>query len=211
MALQSLVRWLLPKEDHFYDYLEQQAAVGHDAVITLGRFRSGPLQEIREEVQKLEHQGDALFRKMEEALAKTFVTPIDREDLHQLSVELDDVLDLTNLTARSCALFDIDRPSPAMCALVDKLGECTATLHAAMPKLRQHAYADLIEAVRILKRFEKEGDEIFREAIRVLFRDPAIDAKALLREKELLEHVENAIDHCDRVGKTLTNLAVKNG
>lgn len=211
MALQSLVRWLLPKEDHFYDYLEQQAAVGHDAVITLGRFRSGPLQEIREEVQKLEHQGDALFRKMEEALAKTFVTPIDREDLQRLSSEIDTITDLTNAAARACAWFGVERPNEPMVKLMNKLVESTAVLKDAAPALRAHEYGKLIDAGRKLRQMEKEADTVYREAVSSLFRAEPFDCKTMFREKEVLDDLENAVDHCERVGHLLVNLAVKHG
>ncbi|MSP73946.1 MAG: hypothetical protein EXR76_17580 [Myxococcales bacterium] len=102
---------------------------------------------------------------MEEALALTFVTPIDREDLKKLSDELDDVLDLTSAAARGW----------------------------------------------VLRKMEKESDHVYREAIRTLFHDPAIDAKTLLREKEMLDNLERAVDRCEHAGETMAHLAIKHG
>ena len=71
------------------------------------------------------------------------------------------------------------------------------------------AYSDLIEASRAIHRFEKDGDIVFRDAISALFHDPAIDAKVILREKDILEDLEKAINRCDEVAETITNIAVK--
>ena len=213
MALQNLVRWLLPKEDQFYDLLEQQAAVSHEAALALAKFKEhGAIAaNVREAVQSLEHKGDDLVHRVEDALARTFVTPLDREDIHKLSSELDDVVDLTNLAVRACVLFGVSHPTEPMGKLIDTLVACTELLKGAVPFLRTHEYPQLIEAGRTVRKLEKDGDAVFRGAVSVLFHDPSVDAKVLLREKEVLEDLENAIDRCDHVAETLTNIAVKHG
>jgi uncharacterized protein Yka (UPF0111/DUF47 family) len=148
---------------------------------------------------------------MEEALAKTYVTPIDREDLQLLSSELDDILDRTNGAIRAAALYGVVKPTEPMGKLMDLLVECTSVLSKAIPSLRRNAYGEITEQVRALRLLEKQGDTIFREAVSSLFHAKDVDAKTLLREKEVLEDLENAIDHCETVGKTLAHLAVKHG
>lgn len=211
MALQAMIRWLLPREDRFYDFLERQAVVAHAAAQVLATSNETNVAEVRRVVQELEHDGDKIVHEVEEALAKTFVTPIDREDLQRLSSELDTVLDLTNGAARACDLFGVAKPTEPMLALMNVLVECTAVMRSALPKLRTHDYEKLIEETRALKKLEKDGDVIFREAVSRLFADPTIDAKVLLREKAVLEDLENAVDHCDQVAGTLAQLAVKLG
>jgi uncharacterized protein len=213
MGLQDLVRWFLPKEQHFYEYLERQALAAHEGASTLATFSAegASAEVVAESVQIVEHKGDAIVHELEEALAKTFVTPIDREDLQKLSSQLDDVLDLTNGAARGCVLFGVSRPTPAMIALTEKLVACTVILKDALPHLRNHKYSELIDASRVLRKLEKEGDLIYREAIRVLFSDEKVAARVLLREKQVLDDLETAIDHCEYVSDTLANLAVKNG
>ena len=213
MRIQELVRRLLPREDHFYSFLEQQAAATHDGASALAVFTSegSSAEAIANVVLDIEHQGDSLVHQLEEALAKTFVTPIDREDLQKLSSQLDDILDLTNGAARGAVLFGVTRPTRAMCALMDKLVACTLVLKDTMPNLRKHAYSELIAASRELRKLEKEADVIYRNAVRALFSDDSVDAKVLLREKEVLEDLERAIDRCEYVADTLANLAVKNG
>jgi uncharacterized protein len=213
MGLQGLVRWLLPKDEHFYDFLERQAVAAHDGASALAAFKAEgvSVDAVAKSVQVVEHQGDAIVHELEEALAKTFVTPIDREDLQKLSSQLDDILDLTNGAARGSVLFGVVRPTPAMVTLIDKLVACTAVLKDTLPNLRKHAYSELITASHALRQLEKEADVVYREAVRGLFSDEKVDAKMLLREKQVLEDLEKAIDRCEYVADTLANLAVKHG
>src|SRR5688572_861687 len=208
MAFQAIVRWLLPREDQFYSLLEAQADACHAAALALAKSKdpSTKPEDVRDAVQVIEHYADDLVRKMEDALARTFVTPLDREDLHRLSNELDNIVDLTNLAARASVLYGVTRPTEPMQKLMDTLVACTAILKVALPKLRAHAYGELLDEGRKLKALEKEADGIFRAAVSQLFKDPAVDAKVLLREKEVLEDLENAVDHCDDVAGTLANI-----
>ncbi len=213
MGIQDIIRFLLPREDHFYDYLEKQAKVAHAGAVALSKFtESGhTADEAREAVQKCEHEGDKIVHEMEEALAKTFVTPIDREDLQRLSSELDDVLDLTNGAIRACTMLGVEEATEPMKKLVKILVDCTHRLDVVMPKLRRHEYEDIVACARELRKVEKDADTVYREAISSLFKDSTVDAKRLIREKTVLEDLENAVDQCDYIADTLTNLAVKNG
>jgi predicted phosphate transport protein (TIGR00153 family) len=212
MALQDLVRWLLPREDQFYGFLERQARIAHQGAQALAEFRPGrAIADVELKVQQLEHEGDKVVHELEEALQQTFVTPIDREDLQLLSAELDDVLDLTNSAARACALFGVDEPTEPMLQLIDLLVQASAELEAALPYLSKHDFAALMAASRTIRGLEKDADRVFRSALSRLFHDKAIDAKTLLREKEVLENLEHAIDRCERVASTLAHLSVKHG
>lgn len=211
MSLQRLVRWFLPREDHFYDMLEQLGRLCHDAAAALAQFKERPAAEVSAAVQTIEHAADDVVRRMAEALAKTFVTPLDREDLHRLTTELDDIIDLANLTARAFGLYNIERPTQPMIELMDKLVEVTAMIRDAVPRLRRHEYVALIENSRKVRQVEKEADTIYRSAISVLFRDTHADFRRLLSQKEALDDLEHAVDHCDNVSDLLSNLAVKHG
>lgn len=213
MGLQDIVRWLLPKEDHFYTFLEDLAVASHDAATALAKWKDPktPGQEVCDAVQAVEHRADKIQKDLEDALAQTFVTPLDREDLHKLAAELDDIVDIANLAARAIVLFGVNKPTPAMMKLMDVLVECTVVLRDAVPKLRQHRYTDLVDAARVLRKSEKEGDQVYRDEISRLFHDDSVDAKTALKQREVLEDLEHAIDHCDHVATTLSNLAVKHG
>ena len=212
MALQSLIRWVLPRETHFFDFLEGLGRLSYDAAEAFSSFKTGrSADEVRGAVQLVEHEADNLVRQMEEALARTFVTPLDREDLHRLSNEIDDIIDLTNLAARTCGLYGVKEPTQPMIDLMAVLLRACELIREAVPHLRVHEYEALIGLGRKIRAIEKEGDEIFRGAMSQLFSDAKIDGKELIRQKEVLDHIEHAIDHCDNVGDILANLAVKHG
>ena len=210
MPFSALLRWILPKEDHFYDHLERQAKVAHQAAIALKRLTTGGAPgEIRAAVQELEHQGDEISHEMLEALGRTFATPLDRDDLQKLCKRLDDITDLANAAARACVLFGVEKPTPPMCLLIEKLEASTAIIERTVPLLRKHAYDQVKAGVEEVTQLEKDGDAVFRDAISKLFHDPAIDAKDILREKEVLDDLEKAINRCEQVADVLTSIAVK--
>lgn len=211
MDLQSVVRWLLPKENTFYDMLEEIGALGHEAAKALTSLGSRPVVEVTSAVQAIEHRADDVVRRMEDALARTFVTPIDREDLHRLTSSLDDIVDLANLTARAFDLYHVERPTPAMEQLVEKLVACTKVIATAVPLLRKHGYDELLVHSRQIRQLEKEADTIYRKAISQLFSEAHDDFRALIKQKEALDDIETAVDHCDNVADLLSNLAVKHG
>lgn len=222
MGIQDVIRFFLPKEEHFYDFLEQQAKAAHAGAMAIARFARNETsaQDAREAVQKIEHEGDKIVHEMEEALATTFVTPIDREDLQKLSAELDNVLDLTNGAIRACVMLGVSRPTDAMKRLIEYIVQCTERIDNAIPRLRKHEYSLIVATARELRTLEKEADNVYREAISELFRDEsaggpfregAQDARVLIREKTVLEDLENAIDACDSIADALANLAIKNG
>lgn len=212
MGLQDLIRWILPREDVFYGLIERQSELLDDAAKALAQFSSGvPAEQIREQVQDIEHAADAIVYEIEEQFARVFVTPIDREDLQLLAASLDNVVDLINLTARTFVLFGVPEPTPPMAELMTILVKMAEVFRAELPALRKHDYARLIAAGRVIKEHEKDADRVFRNALGQLFHDPAIDAKVLLRDKEVLEDLERAIDKCETVAERLKNLAVKHG
>jgi uncharacterized protein len=210
-VFQSLIRVVLPRDDHWYDKLETLGRLGHDAAKALHTFKEQPADAVRSSVQTIEHQADDVVRQMEDALARTFVTPLDREDLHRLTSELDDIIDLCNLSARAFNLYHLKRPTPAMVQLMEKLMACTGLLAESVPYLRQHKYTELIDAGRKVRAFEKEADAIYRQEISSLFTESHQDFRELLKQKEALDDLERAVDYCDNVADLLSNLAVKHG
>ncbi|GMU60441.1 MAG: hypothetical protein AMXMBFR34_22040 [Myxococcaceae bacterium] len=211
MALQSVIRFFLPKEDHWYDMLEELSRLGHEAAKALLLFKDQPASVVQTSVQTLEHQADDVVRRMEDALARTFVTPLDREDLHRLSGALDDIIDLMNLAARCFSLYHLERPTPPMVEIMEKLDEATSLIAASVPHLRKHHFEDLLTSGRKVRAIEKEADTIYRSAISALFSEKNGDFRELLKQKEALDHLEAAVDYCDNVADLLANLAVKHG
>lgn len=211
MLLQNMINWVLPREEHFYDYLEKQTLVAQRAIPVLGRFveEGADYEAIRDEVTRIEKEGDRIVDEMLMALSKTFVTPIDREDLQRLSKKIDDVLDYVNLTGRSLVIFALQRPTPPMVELLQTLRQSCDILVEILPCLRKKQFETLIQGCQRIHKLEKEADHTFRQELSRLFHDPTVDAKEILRAREILDHLETAVDSCDAVAETLMNVAVK--
>ncbi|HSC87745.1 MAG TPA: DUF47 family protein [Polyangiaceae bacterium] len=211
MSFQSFLSRLLPNEAHFYTYLEEQIAVvqrGSDALL-LTTEPGADFEGIRASVRAHEKDGDRLHDQMIKALGATFVTPIDREDLQRLSKRFDDILDLIDVAARAFLVFQVPAPSEAGKALIRLIHQSCQVLTTATPLLRTHQYEELIANCRRLADLEKEGDKIFREELSRLFTDPAVDAKEILRAREVLDRLERALDKCRSAAETMIDIAVK--
>ena len=136
----------MPREDRFFAQFNRHAQIVLEGAMALRELLNGgaSVAEGAHRVMALEIQADTIARDVLLLTRKTFVTPIDREDLQKLSQELDDVLDLMNGAARACVLYGVERPTTPMVGLIDKLVECTAVLKKALPHLRAHDYAALM-------------------------------------------------------------------
>jgi predicted phosphate transport protein (TIGR00153 family) len=210
--MQRVIRWLVPKEEHFFTFLERQAVVAHEAGVALATLAEGRKpEEVADAVSEIERQGDTIVREMEEALAKTFVTPIDREDLQRLCQELDDVADVINLAARYFHVYRVPSLTAPMRELFELIVEGTRQVKEALPHLRKADWPALMEVSRSLRALEKKGDDVFRTGVSLLFDDDKVEARDLMRQKEILEDLENALDRCERVGNTLAMFSVKHG
>lgn len=210
MGLQSMIQWLLPKEDKFYAILEKQGNLTYETAKALSMFSSSDNVTVSDSVQKLEHDGDALVILLEEELAKTFVTPIDREDIHNLSIELDDVIDFCNQAARAAVLFQVTVPTPAMSQLANTLVKCTEYVSQVMPALRKANFAEFHRVKGAIKELEKAADKVYRSEITRLVTSEN-DFRLFLSQKEVLDKLENAVDRCEDISQLLVNLAVKHG
>lgn len=211
MRLQQIIDRLLPREDHFYTFLEDQANVAVEAsrALLAAAGSNADHEAVRGLVRKLENDGDKIHDALMVALAATFVTPIDREDIQRLSKRFDDIVDLLDVTARSFVVFQVGTASGATGDLIRLISDACKVLADVTPLLRANKYSDLIARCRKLSELEKEGDRIFREELSRLFGDPSIDAKEILRAREVLDHLEEALDKCHSAAQTLINIAVK--
>jgi len=210
MNFNKLIKYLLPKEDKFFVLLEQQARVLNKAALTLSEFTDSKVSiaDVAKSVQDIEHEGDKLVCSLEEELNKTFVTPIDREDIHQLSTEIDDVIDFCNSAARVCMLYGVKAPSEPMANLMQLLVSCAKEINDTLPFLKKNDFEKLMSAKKTVKALEKEADTVYRTAVGNLFNSD-IDYKAFIAEKSILEKLESAVDRCDDITTLFANLAIK--
>ncbi|MCI0589946.1 MAG: DUF47 family protein [Planctomycetes bacterium] len=158
------------------------------------------------EIKDYEHRGDKITHGVLENLAKSFITPFDREDMHRLATDLDDVLDMIDNTSHHLMDYGIGQGLYGAEELALVLERQTAEIQAAMQHLGANA-AVLPHCVEI-NRLENEGDALCREAISRLFREQK-DAILVIKWKEILENLERATDECEDVANDLESIYLK--
>lgn len=215
MLLDRIVSWLLPRENRFFTYLDSIAKnlVAAAAVFAELRTAENPqrVKEIAEKLRQLEHEGDDFAHVLYEELDKTFVTPLDREDLHALTSSLDDILDIVEACVGRIVIYKLERLTPAMRELVRIGHEAANEVARSVSLLSDLSKADEIRIhVVHVNSLENEGDKIYRKELERIFTEVK-DPIELIREKEILEALEEAIDACEDVMDLVRSVVVKNG
>jgi predicted phosphate transport protein (TIGR00153 family) len=209
--LQSFLRVFLPRDDRFFDWLESQARIGSLAAHRLDELTSENLAEVIDDLNDYEHQGDAVLDRLEREMAKTFITPLDREDIQRLASELDKVLNYYKRSANSLALRNIDGPTPLMKEMTAIIRTTADLLLEAVLELRRHRFNQVLEVSRQVRELESAGDRLHQTAIAELYRRPGINPLRLRGEEKTIENLEKALNHAERLADTLIYLAVKHG
>jgi predicted phosphate transport protein (TIGR00153 family) len=204
---------LLPKDTVFYDLFEglsRHAVAAAEHLRHLARNFSEAdtwIQKIREE----EHAADGLAHKALDRLDRTFITPFDREDIHELVNRLDDIIDNTDALAKRFPLFHIDTIEPDFQKQADLLVQATVAVSDAVHRLRKsRKLSELSDKLIEIHHKESVGDDNHHAAMSRLFSGQT-DALHVLKWKELYDLVEEAIDGCEDVGNTLERIVLKNG
>ena len=201
---------LLPREEKFYHLFLKQVEIISDASrLLLDGVRAGNsrLAGVATEINVLENKGDEVIHEIFTRLNQTFITPIDPEDIHNISTALDNVLDGVEDTAHRLVSYRI-KPIPVpMVTLAEIIAACAKALKAAFEALEQGG--SVMEHCIEINRLENEGDLIGRSAVVDLF-DKEKDPITLIKLKEVYDFIEGTIDSCEDVADVLQNVVVKN-
>jgi len=199
---------VIPRERLFYDLLEQAAdgvAVGARELVELVEaLPDATVQHQR--IRELEHVGDDLTHRIMATLNTTFVTPFDRQDIHKLASTLDDGLDAVEAVSDLLVLHRVDEPLPALRQQAGVLVEITRAVAREVRHLR--TLSSVERDWSDINRLEREGDHIYRRATAELFSGdhPAIE---VLKWKDIVDQVEDAIDRCQNISNTMESIALK--
>lgn len=204
---------LLPRDTVFFDLFEgmsRHIVRSAENLRTLAqKFPdiSASIQHIREE----EHAADDLAHQALDRLDRTFITPFDREDIHDLVGELDDIVDAVDALAKRFPLFHIKKMEPMFLKQAEVLVGAAVTLDDAVHRLRKsRKLSELSDTLIEIHHRESQGDDNHHAAMSYLF-GGGIDALEVIKWKELYDLIENAIDGCEDVGNTLERIVLKNG
>jgi predicted phosphate transport protein (TIGR00153 family) len=157
-------------------------------------------------VEEYEHEGDKITHRILRTLHQTFITPVDREDIHKLASVMDDVIDLVEASAARMAMYRIVKPTPAAKRLAAIILSCTDQIVRGVTALPRF---ELIQEHCIeINRLENEADEVSREAIAALFLEE-VPPLEVIKWKEIYETMETATDRCEDVANILEEIALK--
>jgi uncharacterized protein Yka (UPF0111/DUF47 family) len=214
MWLDRVVKWLLPKEMHFYDLLERGAACALEASVLLVACCEEQLHARRGEFIKqltdVEHKADRVIVEVYDALNRTFVTPLDRSDIYKLATDLEGITDIVFATVLQIDVHSMDELPEDSQQLAHHIKQACDLINSAVASLRgMRRPGEIRELCKQLNRLESEGDRIFRSRIGEMFKHEK-DAIRLLKHKEFLEGLERTLDACDDVGNALDTIAIKN-
>jgi predicted phosphate transport protein (TIGR00153 family) len=202
---------LIPREEKFFDMLEEACVVLNRAaekfLAMIKEFDR--LQQRSSEIKDEEHACDRVVERIIIALDRTFITPIDREDIHTLATRLDDILDNMEETAYRFAVFRIEKPTPAAEAMARIIHESCKHVTQALALCRNLKEVEKIqEHIREVARLENEADGVYRESESMLFANPP-DILVLIKWRELYSWLEETVDACKHLAVTISEVVIK--
>jgi predicted phosphate transport protein (TIGR00153 family) len=203
---------IMPREPKFFDLFERSVANVANAAKELANFFDNytnvPQKVAR--MTELEHNGDAITHQIMEQLHRTFVTPLDREDIALLTERLDDVMDFMEGAANAMLLYRIEQPTSRAREMAAILVALTNELVIAVPCLRNRSkMKEILEHCVEINRLENEADAIVRHALAELFDGTSI--ADVIKWREIYEHLETAVDKGEDVANVLEGVVLKHG
>ncbi len=199
-----------PKEVDFFEIFDRASLnITKAATLLVDLMENFDNVEQRaKEIYEVEQEGDILTHEIMKKLNKTFITPIDREDLHSLASSLDDVLDLIWGAVDRLSVFRITESTKEAISMSKDLLTTTEAMHKAIQKLKEKNYSHVQEYCIEINRLENRVDRDFRDALGKLF-DDVKDPILIIKWKEIYEHLEDASDKCEDVANVLEAIVLK--
>src|SRR6266511_4979503 len=199
---------ILPRDDKYFDRFTEMAERTHEAAKTWDRFfrRESPVGAVADQIKRLEHECDEISHEILRGIDRTFITPIDREDIHQLCVRLDDVIDLIDGTVRRLSLFKISEPTPLSRKLSEIIVQITQEMVEAVSALRGQKGV-VAHCIR-MKQLENHGDVAYHEAVASLFSEQIAPIE-VIKWKDIYDNMERCIDQAEAGAHVLESVVLK--
>ncbi len=195
-----------PKRIDFFKYFSQQAELVSQASEKLVEFFENPSEEKMREIERLESKGDDIYTELRQKLNSTFITPLEREDIHDLGASLDDILDFMKSVAERFWLYQPKEVTPEAKAMVRHLKSMVNLLLKILEKLER--LEDVSEYVSQMTKMECHGDALNRHAVGELFNN-GMEVLEVIKWKELYEKIEDAMDRCHHTAILIENVIFK--
>jgi predicted phosphate transport protein (TIGR00153 family) len=202
---------LLPRDEEFFDLFVQVADRNKEAAQLLrDLFDVAPERRtpIVERIKRLEHEADQVTHEVVNRLDRTFITPLDREDIHQLASDLDDVMDVMDGTARRAQIFHLGVAPAGVRQLTEVIQRMVTVLAEGVGRLKKGD--DVMKYCVEAKKLEEEGDAIYHEVLGQLF-EREKDALEVIKWKEIYDNLERTLDEAEDVANVLESITLKHG
>lgn len=214
MNFNKILTFLVPKNTKFFILFKQASANLIDGADLLNKiFSKQHLDDRLEdsvEMHKLETKGDQITHTIFSDLSSNFITPFDREDIHEMASAIDTVLDTMDGCAKRVKMYKMDQVSPQMVQLASLVKAAVLEIDAALHALENMKDPGRVrEAIGRIDEIEKHADNIHNEAIADLFQNEK-DAIQLIKKKEILQNLEKAVDFCLDTANVIENILIKN-
>ncbi len=202
----------IPRDMEFYDLFEQATS---NLVIAaeklVGLFENYEnVEEKAQELKELEHRGDVITHEIIARVHRSFVTPIDREDITLLAHSLDDVMDFIEAAGRTACLYHIAQPTERSRELARIVSKMAVKLNEVVPRLRRRdQFPWIMKQCVDINTLENEADDVQHSALAELFEACAGDACEVIKWREIYEHLENATDRGEDVANVLEGVVLK--
>jgi len=203
---------LLPKDTSFFDLFDQLAGKVLDAARKLEDMleRWDNLELRVREMKDLEHECDAITHRTFDKLNLTFITPLEREDIHELASRLDDIVDHIDSTASRLVIYGVKKPTDEAKLLAQVLTRTCIEVQKAVAGLRNLKDPALLSRISVeINRLENESDDILRLALRRLFERQNGDVLEVIKLKEIYEKLESAVDRCEDVANVIQAVVLR--
>jgi len=201
-----------PKNEKFFDLLD----IASDKISRgIGLLKDMMLdlsdaEEKAKRIKDVEHEADEITHETIARLHKTFVTPIDREDLHSLITQLDDILDFIDSVSERTFLYGVKTSTPEAMELVEVLENTIKEVVKGVTSLRNMKHSEEVLSICIeINRLENRGDTVYRAAISNLFKS-SMELSEIIKWKDIYEMLESAIDRCEDIANILEGIVLKN-
>jgi len=201
----------MPHEGRFFTYFTEHAGLVVQGAAELKAMMDdlGQAEGRARNIKTLENKADTVTHQTIQLLHKTFVTPIDRDEIHQLITRMDDILDLMEDVSQSVFLYDMHKIPDEAKRLAEICVACAEKVSAAVKLLNNMANAEQIMKIcGEIDRFETDADKVLRAAMAKLFRSEP-DTRELIKLKEIYEHLETVTDKCEDVANIIERIVLK--
>ena len=205
---------LKPQNKKFYDYFDRISDIlvksAEKYYVFLSNFENPQIQA--KEISRLEQEADKIVQETIELLHKSFITPLDREDIYNLISRLDDVIDLIDEMSNDIILYGVEDILPKAPSFAQVLYDTTKIVQKAVYEIRRiEKNNNIMGLCAGINHLEEKGDDIYCDAVAGLFKKPNLEVLTIIKWKEIYRHIEDAIDKCEDIADLIVGIILKHG